>query len=146
MSTHADICLSYALRRADRIVTQIYNRHLSPTGLRGTQFTVLRAIGEDGCITARELSARLTMDQTTVSRALKPLLRDGLLEAREGPLDRREKILCVTAHGKSVFKKAEKAWEEAQTELRSSLGKRTSDQLIAVTREIASIGEAAVED
>ena len=137
MSTHVDPCLSYALRRADRIVTQLYNRHLGPTGLRGTQYSVLRAIGDDGCVTARELSSRLTMDQTTVSRALKPLIRDGYLEAREGPLDRREKILCLTAAGKQVSARAHAAWEEAQAELRGLLGDATSDELLDVSRKIA---------
>jgi len=139
MKTHPDPCLGLSLRRADRVVSQIYNRHLSPMGLRGTQFAVLRVIAENDCITARELSRYLIMDQTTASRALRPLLRDELIEARPAPHDRREKLLCLTAAGKRFYRKAEKAWLAAQDELRERLGSEGCDALLGVTRRVAEI-------
>ena len=141
MSMHVDPCFSLALRRADRIVTQLYNQHMAASGLRGTQYSVMRAVGDHGCVTAGDLSRSLRMDQTTVSRALKPLLRDGLLKASASPTDGREKMLCITDEGRELLGATQSAWEKAQQELRAALGEETSQQLLAVTRKIAALGE-----
>lgn len=141
MSMHADPCLSLALRRADRVVSQLYGKHFGPTGLRGTQYSVLRAIGEDGCITARELCERLLIDQTTASRAIKLLLRDGFLDARESPVDRRERLLCLTDDGRQIYAEAHAAWERAQAELRARLGEETSRELLELAARISAIDE-----
>lgn len=135
-------CLALALRRADRVVTQIYNRHFQGVGLRGTQYTVLRAIGEDGCATARTLSERLLIDQTTASRSLKTLAQHGYLTASEGPLDRRERLLCLTEQGRAVLEKAHDAWEAAQAELKAELGKTHSKALLGLSARIADLAGA----
>jgi DNA-binding MarR family transcriptional regulator len=139
MSTHRKPCLLLALRRADRVVSQLYNRHIGPTGIRGTQFSVLSAIAEHDCITARDLSEALNMDQTTVSRALKPLIRDSHVEARPAPHDRREKMLCLTASGRKAYEQAYDAWIRAQSELEEKLGTRDADALIRLTRRITEL-------
>lgn len=139
MALDQEPCLALALRRADRVVTQIYNRHLGKVGLRGTQYTVLRAISEDGCVTARTLSERLLIDQTTASRSLKTLAENGYLDSSEGPMDRRERLLCLTAKGRDVLKKAHIAWASAQTELRAALGKTHSRALMGFSERIAKL-------
>ncbi len=139
MNTSDDACLSLALRQADRVVTQLYNRHLSTCGLRGTQYAILRAISETGCVTAGDLSEALRLDQTSVSRALKPLLRDGYIEAREGPMDRRQRLLCLTDTGREVFAQAVGHWEQAQQELQKKLGKRDSAALLRLSQHILAL-------
>jgi DNA-binding MarR family transcriptional regulator len=141
MSTQRPPCLALALRRADRVVSQLYNRHIAPTGLRGTQFTVLSVIAEQDCITARDLSEALCMDPTTASRALKPLIRDGYVEARPAPHDRREKMLCLTRAGRRVHEKAYRGWTKAQEELRQRLGAVDSDALLGLMRRVSQLGD-----
>lgn len=141
MSTQRNPCLSLALRRADRVVSQLYNRHIGPTGVRGTQFSVLTVIAEFDCITARDLSEALQMDQTTASRALQPLIREGYITAKPAPHDRREKMLCLTKSGRTVHEEAQRAWTRAQDELREKLGKRDSDALLRVTRRVHQLAQ-----
>lgn len=141
MSTQRPPCLALALRRADRVVSQLYNRYISPTGLRGTQFTVLGVIADQDCITARDLSEALCMDPTTASRALKPLIRDGYVEARPAPHDRREKMLCLTPAGRSVHAEACDAWSQAQDELRRRLGAQDSDALLDLMRRVSRVAD-----
>jgi len=141
MSMQENACLSLALRRADRVVSQLYSKHIGPTGIRGTQFSVLSAIAEFDCIRARDLSEALQMDQTTASRALQPLIRDGYITAKPAPHDRREKMLCLTTSGRRVHKQARAAWARAQEELRGKLGDRDSDALLRVTRRVCQLAE-----
>ncbi|MEL7047330.1 MAG: MarR family winged helix-turn-helix transcriptional regulator, partial [Pseudomonadota bacterium] len=78
-------------------------------------------------------------DQTTASRALKPLIRDGYVEAKPAPHDRREKMLCLTKEGRRAYDRAFEAWLGAQDELREKLGSKDSEALIRLTRRISQL-------
>lgn len=133
-----NICLAHTLRRADRVVSQLYNEYLAPVGLRVTQFTILRTLALTGTTTASQIRTTLVMDQTTVSRALKPLIRDGYITVGEGAT-RREKALSLSAQGKKLYEKALVPWGEAQEMLRKKLAGGQEDILIQLSREIVAM-------
>ena len=133
-----NICLAHTLRRADRVVSQLYNEYLAPVGLRVTQFTILRTLALTGTTTASQIRTALVMDQTTVSRALKPLIRDGYITVGEGAT-RREKALTLSAQGKKLYEKALGPWGEAQKMLRKKLAGGQDDILIQLSREIVAM-------
>jgi MarR family transcriptional regulator for hemolysin len=133
----SEICLAHALRRADRVVSQLYNEHLAPLGLRVTQFSILRALDIMGNTTASQVQEMLVMDQTTVSRALKPLIRDGYISVAEGAT-KREKSLSLSTEGKKLYQRALVPWNEAQKSFRKKLGKGQDDHLIALSNQVVS--------
>lgn len=133
----SDICLAHVLRRADRVVTQIYNDYLAPLDIRITQFSVLRAIHIYGSTTAVQIQDTLVMEQATVSRALKPLIRDGYIQVAEGA-NKREKALSLTAAGEDLYQQAQGPWEAAQKHMRKLIGKGQDDQLIQLSRLIVA--------
>ena len=64
------------MRSAARRVTQIYSRHLAPTGLRISQFSLPGyVISRWAPSLSTELSDLLATDRTTLTRNLRPLLR-----------------------------------------------------------------------
>ncbi len=130
-----EICLAHAIRRADRIASQLYNEHLAPLGLRITQFSVLRALDTMGTTTAVELQSALVVDQTTVSRSLKPLIRDGVIAVNEGA-NRREKRLSLTPKGKALYKRACKPWTAAQSKFKQRLGRDLEEALVKLSKKI----------
>ena len=71
-SKKSEQCLAHAIRRADRVVSQLYNEYLAPLGIRVTQFSILRALDTLGTTTASQIQDVLVMDQTTVSTDLTP--------------------------------------------------------------------------
>ncbi|MEH6570708.1 MAG: MarR family winged helix-turn-helix transcriptional regulator [Halioglobus sp.] len=133
-----NICLAHTLRRADRVVNQLYNEHLAPVGLRVTQFTILRTLALTGTTTASQIRTTLVMDQTTVSRALKPLIRDGYITVGEGA-NKREKALSLSAEGKKLYQQALGPWGDAQKMLRKKLAGGQEDILIKLSREIVAM-------
>src|SRR5918996_1644901 len=94
-------CTCFRIRGAARRVTQIYSRHLAPTGLKISQFSLLGFVCAEGPITVGRLSDRLTTDRTTLSRNLHPLLKDGLIE-RAVSGDRRRRELVATVAGRAL--------------------------------------------
>lgn len=133
----SEICLAHVIRRTDRVVTQLYNDYLAPLDLRITQFSVLRAIHMYGTTTASQVQETLVMEQATVSRALKPLIRDGYIQVGEGA-NKREKALSLTKQGEALYQKALGPWEEAQKTLRKIIGKGQDDTLIELSRQIVA--------
>jgi len=130
--------MALSLRKADRVMSQIYNDYLSPLGLKVTQFSMLRALNYLGSTTAKSMQHILVMEQATVSRALKPLLRDGYIIVREGE-DRREKVLSLSKSGQSLYEQALLPWGEAQMNVRKEFGANFEDNLLKLSNEIVAI-------
>jgi DNA-binding MarR family transcriptional regulator len=125
----ARACACANLRRAVRVVTQIFDAALAPSGLKCTQFTLLvtaRLVGEE---TVNGLAEKMVMDRTTLSRNLKPLIRAGLLETIPGE-DNRTRLIRITAEGKRALGKAYPMWEAAQEEVVGALGSERFEALL----------------
>src|SRR5918994_5013719 len=91
----ARACACANLRKAARAVTQLFDAALAPSGLKSTQFTLLVTSRLSGEATINGLAERMAMDRTTLSRNLKPLVRDGLLEVSPGG-DGRTRLVRIS--------------------------------------------------
>lgn len=121
-------CICGKMRRASRLLTNIYDEFLVPTGLKVTQFGLLRRIQRLDQASAAKLSALMQIDKTTLARNLKVLERRNLIEHSEGE-DRRVKVINLTAEGASALEAAELKWKEAQEAVAARLGQKRLDRL-----------------
>src|SRR3954465_13729428 len=94
----ARACACANLRKAARAVTQLFDAALAPSGLKVTQFTLLVTSRLSGEATINGLAERMAMDRSTLSRNLKPLVREGLLEVGSGE-DGRTRLVRISAEG-----------------------------------------------
>jgi DNA-binding MarR family transcriptional regulator len=115
-------CTCFRLRRASRRVTQYYDRFLEPSGLKVTQYGLLAGVRAYVSISITELAEAMGMDRTTLTRNLKPLLDQGLIQVREGA-DRRTRAVEISAKGEALFREALPRWKEAQASLTETLGR-----------------------
>lgn len=122
-------CLCFSTRRTARALTQAFDKALAPSGLTVSQFSVLSVIGLAAPIAMRRLAAWLGMDRTTLTRALRPLERDGLVQMVEGK-DRRERRMALTQAGKERLKAAMPHWQKAQREVAGLYGPARSAALL----------------
>lgn len=114
-------CLCATLRRATRVLTQLYDDEIRPTGLRGTQFTVLQALDLTGPINQKRLGEILAMDSTSLTRALEPLSRQGWIKRERGE-DRRQWRFQLSPAGKAQFRRALPRWQRVHKRLQQQLG------------------------
>jgi len=114
-------CTCFSLRKAARAVTQMYDEALKPSGLRATQFSLLSVVENNGPIGISELGKILVTDRTTLTRNLKPLLSQELLEVVDGA-DRRQRPIALTSRGRDRLAKALPLWREVQARLAKSFG------------------------
>jgi DNA-binding MarR family transcriptional regulator len=130
-------CNCQSIRQAARQVTQLYDRHLSATGLRTSQLSILVALSRCGPQSIQELATSLVMDRTTLGRGIKPLERDGLIGIGEGA-DGRTKSLKLTAAGRKKVAQAIPHWKAAQTEFETAFGANEAAALRATLDRVVS--------
>lgn len=135
-------CHCLALRQASRRLTQHYDQHLAPTGLRTSQYGLLRGLARVGPISINGFAEIMVMDRTTMGRALHPLTRDGLIAAGPGP-DGRTRSLTLTAAGRDRMEEALPFWERAQRTFEDSYGVAPATDLRRAALSLARSGLSA---
>lgn len=115
------MCTSSNLRKAARAVTQFYDDSLKSSGLKSTQFSLLAAASVAGTMPITRLAEEMAMDRTTLTRNLKPLETEGLLQIEPGE-DRRVRNVTVTPEGEAALERAAPMWRAAQTRMIDKLG------------------------
>ena len=126
------------LRRASRVLTQLYEDALRPLGLRATQFTVLQALSLAGEVTQGLLGQILAMDSTTLTRTLSTMKRRGWIEQRRGQ-DLREWRIRLSQGGRDQLKRALPKWRSVQQHIHSQLGNELWEKLFHVTQEVTGV-------
>src|SRR6266705_2679886 len=114
-------CVCNPLRMVTRAVTQLYDDVLRPSGLRVTQFSILATIGRIGEANLQQLEDTLAIDQTTLTRSLNLLERDGVIERASHP-DARIRAMKLTSKGRRALEAARPLWARAQDKVLRELG------------------------
>jgi DNA-binding MarR family transcriptional regulator len=135
-------CLCAALRQASRAVSRIYDAELRETGLRATQYFLLRLLGRSGEVRQGNLGEMASLDETTLTRSLRPLEKSGWVTIRAGA-DRRERLVAITREGKEKVEQARPAWSRAQKRMRNTLPDGTWDSLLAALPDVTKAASKA---
>jgi DNA-binding MarR family transcriptional regulator len=106
-----DTCLCLHAQRAARALARRFDEALRPVGLTNGQFSLLMSLNRPSPAPMRAVASLLTMDRTTLTAALKPLERRGLVELRPDPKDRRSRLITLTPDGSSLLARAVPIWE-----------------------------------
>lgn len=114
-------CLSRKAKMADRAITRAYDEALRPVELRITQFTLLVAIGYGAPGSLSELAEWLAMERTTLTRNLKLLEEQGLIQSQCG-LHHRAKALSLSAKGQAKLAAAYPLWQGVQDSFQHAFG------------------------
>ena len=133
-------CACAGARRVGRAVTHLYDQVLVPTGLKATQFMILRAIAEAGEIAHCDLAAELSASVETLSRRLASARQSGLVRVHSGEHNRR--LYSLTPRGRQVLEQATPYWEKAQVRLQRVLGETDWWLLLGFSQRLA---DAAAE-
>lgn len=131
-------CMGMHVRRASRVVTQLYDSALRPVGLGVNQFMLLAAIHLMKPVPVTQLAQALFTDQTTLTRNLKLLEKRGLILIVPGE-DRRVKLVSLTVEGESSLAQAFPLWEQAQAQVREHLGQQKWQTLLSLLSEVKTL-------
>jgi DNA-binding MarR family transcriptional regulator len=116
-----DTCLCLAAQRAARTLARRFDDALRPFGLTNEQFSLLMTLNAAEPPTLGSAAAMLGADRTTLTAALKPLIRRGLARMKPDKEDRRRRRLGLTRAGHARLTAALPAWEAAHAALEADL-------------------------
>jgi DNA-binding MarR family transcriptional regulator len=125
------------MRHAAQSVTLLYDRVLAPSGLKVTQFSILRVVQRRGPMSITGLAEEVDLDRTTMGRNLQVLMRDAMVALSTGE-DRRERSVHLTAMGEQALAVALPLWEKAQANLATTLGEERLAQLTDLLAALSS--------
>jgi DNA-binding MarR family transcriptional regulator len=117
-----DHCLCLHAQRAARVLARQFDEALRPVGLTNGQFSLLNALNRPPPARMASLTALLAMDRTTLTAAIKPLERRGLIEVAVDPEDRRSRLLSLTRAGRALLARAVPIWKSTHGEIEGRAG------------------------
>lgn len=116
------LCLGLHVRRATRQLTRLYDAALAPVDLTIGQFSLMTMLLAQESMMIQPIADALGMDRSSVTAALKPLERRGLVISSPDPKDRRLRHLALSSAGAALMDTAHERWRAAQHEAEASLG------------------------
>ncbi|MGN6122394.1 MAG: MarR family winged helix-turn-helix transcriptional regulator [Sphingomonas oligoaromativorans] len=126
-----DSCLCLHAQRAARALARRFDEVLRPVGLTNGQFSLLMSLNRPEPPPMKPVADLLAMDRTTLTAALKPLERRGLVSIEVGQEDRRSRRLRLTDRGREVLASAVPIWRETHRAIEAGLPGLDADGLRA---------------
>ena len=132
------LCPAFNIRATSRVITQIFDDTLKPSGLQITQFAVLVGVHIMNTPSISTLAKGLVMDRTTLTRGLKPLENEGFIKITTGD-DKRTRFVKLTSKGKSAIDKTLPYWEKARGIVAKVFGENNLGGLIKDLENVREI-------
>lgn len=135
-----DACLCLHAQRAARALARRFDDALRPAALTNGQFSLLMSLNRPEPASIGAVASLLSMDRTTLTAALKPLERRGLVKVAIGAEDRRSRLLTLTPAGRAALAKALPIWTREHAAVEATLASGDAERL---RRDLNDLGWTA---
>jgi DNA-binding MarR family transcriptional regulator len=132
-----DSCLCLHVQRAARVLARRFDEALRPLGLTNGQFSLMMSLNRPAAPAMGAVASLLAMDRTTLTAALKPLERRGLIRVVSDPADHRARLLELTSKGRKLLARAVPIWKSTHAAVEAHMGPGEPDHLRKNLRALA---------
>jgi DNA-binding MarR family transcriptional regulator len=129
-------CLCLATQRAARRLARRFDAVLKPVGLTNGQFSLMVALNQPEPPSMGSLAPLLGMEASTLTAAVKPLARRGLLRVAPDPDDGRSRHLIITSEGVALLNRAVTIWRSEHAALEAAMTAASAKALCEALAEI----------
>jgi DNA-binding MarR family transcriptional regulator len=116
-----DCCLCLHVQRAARALARRFDDAMRPLDLTNGQFSLMMALNRPKPPAMAAVAALLVVDRTTLTAALKPLERRGLIKVTIDAADRRSRLMTLTQKGRRLLTRAVPVWERTHQKVEGLL-------------------------
>jgi DNA-binding MarR family transcriptional regulator len=134
------------MQRAARVLARHFDEALRHVDLTNGQFSLLMSLNRPDMPSIGSVASLLATDRTTLTAALKPLERRGLIKVVVQMDDKRRRLLKLTPGGRKVLARAVPVWRDAHAKVETVLGESQADLLRGDLEAMAVLGLDHVED
>jgi DNA-binding MarR family transcriptional regulator len=118
-----DACLCMHVQRAARALARHFDEAFRPLNLTNGQFSLLMSLNRPTPAPMGLVATFLAMDRTTLTAALKPLLRRKLIRIAADPKDARARLIELTPSGRKLLARAVPIWRAHHGALEKDLSR-----------------------
>ena len=138
-------CAGGHSRRAARLITQFLDRQMAETGLGIAQLGLMAQIAAMSDDTLSALAQRTGLEQSTLSRNLRTLESEGLVEIAAAGTDLRRRMVWLTESGARRLEAAIPVWREAHAKLASRFEPDLARQLADAAEALIAREPSGIE-
>lgn len=138
-----DRCLCLHVQRAARSLARLFDDALRPFGLTNGQYSLMIALNRPGAPRIGDLAPFLAMDRTTLTAALKPLERRGLITVFADVDDKRCRRVTLTDKGRDLLVEAVPVWRDTHDAVDAVL-ETDSEDLRAGLRSLLDVPSESI--
>ena len=131
-----EACAGWNSRLASRRITQFLEMRMTISGLTIAQFGLIAQIAAASDDTLGALAERSGLDQSSLSRNLHALERDGLVEIAIVERDQRKRAVWLTENGARRLEAAMPVWRSAHEALAEVLNPKLARQLAMASQAL----------
>ena len=132
-------CIGVRMRLLNRVVTRIYDDALRPLGMKTSQLNILVVTARLGLVRPAQISSRLKMEISTVSRNVDRMRARGWIEIIDDEKDARAHQLRLSVEGERLLEEARPAWEEAQRKIKDLLGGPGVEAIVSAAEKVRAM-------
>lgn len=130
------LCAGWNARLASRRITRFLDGELAECGLSVAQFGLMAQVAATSDDTLGALAGRTGMEQSTLTRNLQGLAREGLVEIAVVEGNQRRRMVWLTERGATRLKDAIPIWRRAHKMLSMALAPELAQQLAAASEAL----------
>ena len=112
-----DHCRCFRAQREARALARRFDQAFRPLGITSGQFSLLMSLNRPVPPALGAVATTLAIDRTTLTAALKPLERRGLVVSKPHAGDRRSRVLSLTSRGEKLLARAFPVWQSTHAEI-----------------------------
>ncbi len=133
-------CICFLVGRVSRKLNRITKESITPYGLTTSQFFLLIALYEENGILISKLAKKVALDKATLTGIIDRLERDGLVERRNDPEDRRAIRIYLTSKAESLREELLEIYHRNNAKFLSVLSDDEKEIFERVVQKLESIG------
>jgi DNA-binding MarR family transcriptional regulator len=138
--TGTGYCASLNFRRTSRMVTRMYDLAMQESGVRSTQFALLVGIAKLQPVTMGALAQVLLLDRSTLTRSLRLLEKERMIEISKRAAMRR-RFLKLTYSGEKALQRSLPLWRAAHARFVEAVG---ADYWLKLRNELEIIAKSKI--
>jgi DNA-binding MarR family transcriptional regulator len=142
---HRSESLGYQINLLARLMAQLLGQRIAPYGVAPGQFAQLLALFDSDGQTASELSRAIGIEPGTMTRTLRRMERDGLVERRPDPRDRRASRIHLTAKARALEPELKAAAAQVSQVVLAGIGRSRARDLLEALATSVSNAEGALD-
>ncbi len=108
-------CMAAKINACERVINNIFRKHLAPFEITTSQFTILMVIYQMGKARQVDLCQNLVMEKSSLNRNLKRLIDKKLIHVAD------RKQISIQKKGKQLLESSIPAWDKAKAECAQQL-------------------------